>query len=378
MPASWVAAAAGAYSAYKGGKSSSSGSGETTQKQELDPRVQALLYGDGTPGNLGLAAQIANQANTPQSSGVTNFGKGTDSYLNDWGLSNLMSSQQAAQRLQGTSALVPYIQAAQVKGPSQNSLDLRQAYADKIGGDAAQNPYLTQAIQGGLNQSTNTFNQQQRLATRNLQENILPGIKSNSILSGGYGGSRQGIAEGRAIGDFSQAQQDAINQFGQNNTNAAVGAQASAFDRGQDRSLSALTSLGGQQYGVASQNAAMENQGSLANQSAYLQNNQNNTQAQATGIGLSSGLLGQAYGYAQNGNNAGINRLTQVAGALSPFTGLGATTTGTSTTPYYSNAGANALGGAAAGLGLYNQFRNNSNNGVASNASYANNDWLTS
>lgn len=374
MPAAWISAGVGVYNALEGGPSSSNS--QSTQKQEIDPRLQALLYGEG--GNNGLLSQIAAQSGQAQSGGLTNFGKGVDSYLNDWGLNNLVGSQQAAQALQGTANPVPYIESARINAPAQNGLNLASAYDRTINGNSAENPYLTRAIQGGLDQSTNTFNQQQRLATRNLQENILPGIKSNSIISGGYGGSRQGIAEGRAIGDFSQGQQDAIRQFGQNNTNAAVGAQANAFESGQNRSLAALQGLSGQQYGVASQNASMENQGSLANQSAYLQNNQNNTQAQATGIGLSSGLLGQAYGYGQNANNAGLNRLTQVSGALSPFTGYGGTTT--SNTPYYSNGAANALGGAAAGLGLYNQFRNNGGNSgnVPSSQTYADMDWFTS
>jgi len=365
-------AAGGAYLSSKNNKSSQT----QTQTQEIDPRLAALLYGDGTSGNQGLLSQINAQSGGAQSSDQQNFNTGINSYLGNWGTNNFVSSQQAAQRLQATNNSPPFIEAASISAPTQNNIDLRQAYADKIAGNSAENPYLKNAIQGSLDQSTNTFGQQQRLATKNLTENVLPGIKSNSIVSGGYGGSRQGIAEGRAIGDFSQAQQDAINQFGQNNTNAAVGAQANAYDRGQDRSLAALTNLSGQQYGVASQNAAFQQQGSLANQSANLQSVQNNAQAQATGIGLSSGLLGQAYGYANNANNADINRLTQVSGALSPYAGAGGTTTGT--TPYYTNPGANALGGAAAGLGLWNQFNSGRSNNVGSSADYANNDWLTS
>ena len=374
---SWAAVGAaaisvgGSYLSSKNNKKAAEAG--ATQTQELDPRVQALLYGDDTNGNKGLLSDFLSQYNAPQSQGLTDFNNYNDSYLGGYGSDSFMRAQQAAQRLQATNNSPAWIKGASISAPSQNSLDLRSAFDRTINGDAAQNPYLTRAIQGGLDQSTNTFNQQQRLATQNLQENILPGIKSNSIVSGGYGGSRQGIAEGRAIGDFSQAQQDAINQYGQNNTNAAVGAQANAFESGQNRSLQALLNLSGQQYGVAGQNAAFQQQESLANQQADMQNRAQNTQAQATGIGLSSGLLGQAYGYAQNANNAGLNRATQVAGAISPFTGLGATTT--QTQPYYSNNFGNAIGGAAAGLGLYNQFRNS---GAPSNSTYAANDWFTS
>src|SRR5690606_24487616 len=41
--------------------------------------------------------------------------------------------------------------------------------------------------------------------TRNLQENILPAVRGEAILSGGYGGSRQGIAEGLSVGRTSDA-----------------------------------------------------------------------------------------------------------------------------------------------------------------------------
>jgi hypothetical protein len=55
-------------------------------------------------------------------------------------------------------------------------------------------PYLTNQIAQVGNQISDQFNTQ-----------ILPGIRSNSIATGGYGGSRQGIAEGRAAGDAADA-----------------------------------------------------------------------------------------------------------------------------------------------------------------------------
>jgi hypothetical protein len=41
---------------------------------------------------------------------------------------------------------------------------------------------------------------------------------------------------------------------------------------------------------------------------------------------------------------------------LAPFTGLGATNTNSQ--PYYTNTAGNLIGGATAGLGLYNAFKN--------------------
>ena len=45
--------------------------------------------------------------------------------------------------------------------------------------------------------------------TNNLQRNVLPGINRRAMAAGGYGGSRQGIAEGLGIGESSRAIADA-------------------------------------------------------------------------------------------------------------------------------------------------------------------------
>lgn len=357
-----------------------------TSTQQLDPRAQAILYGQDGKG--GLLNQLAGQANTPRPAGLQNFGTGIDSYLGNWGLDNFMRSQQAAQSLQETRNAAPQVantqgvnvstvKAPTLNSPSQNSLDLKAAFQNTIYGDAGANPYLNKALQGAADMSRLSFGQLQQDATRNLQENLLPSIRGGAIASGQYGGSRQGIAEGRALGDAARASQQAAAQFGLGTSNAAIGAQADAFGRGQDRSLAALLNLSGQQYDTsrfgAQQNlqAQLANQGAfqnaettnaglrqgvnLANLQAQLTNNAQNAQNQATGIGLSSNLLNQAYGYGNQNANADLNRLTQVSGALGPLLGMGGSTTQSS--PLYQNQGANLLGGAAAGLGLYNQFK---------------------
>lgn len=54
----------------------------------------------------------------------------------------------------------------------------------------------------GLKQARDSLVQD---TTRNLTENILPGLRSGSVQSGTYGGSRQGIGEGLAVGRTSDA-----------------------------------------------------------------------------------------------------------------------------------------------------------------------------
>lgn len=394
----------------KGGSSQSGTQTQTTQ-QQMDPRLQALLYGDGSAGSSGLAQQIAAQSQQGQTGGLKNFGAGMDSYLNGWGTDNFMRSQQAAQKLQETTNAAPLAQsvpgvetslstAAQVNAPSQNSIDLSPTFQSLLSGNAASNPYLTQALQSGVDQTNTAYQKNQTDLTNNLQRNILPGINSNAILSGGFGGSRQGIAQGNAISDYT-------NQLGSNNlalaqANSAntTGAQAQAYNQAQDRALSAAQGLSAQQYGVAGQNASYQQQSGLANQaaaqSASSQNNQlaqqttlanqqatlaNNAQNDArniAGTGLSSGLLGQAYGYGTNNQTADYTKLLQGTGALGGLAGYGGTST--SSSPLYSNTAGNLLGGASAGLGLYNQFKNGfgSSTSTPSSATYSANDWFTS
>lgn len=398
MPWGYAATAIGSYMGSKGSKGG--GSSTSTTQYEMNPALSTLLFGANNAEG-GLLRQVSQLAQQGQSPGLGNFGAGIDSYLGGWGLDNFMRAQQSAQKLMETTNAAPqmqnttgvpvqHIDTTQVNAPGQNNLDLSRGFNDFINGPAGANQYLTGAIGKGINQARNAYDAVQEDNTQNLLENVLPALRSNSIATGGFGGSRQGIAEGRAVSDFAKQQQRASSQFGQNATDSAVAAQAGAYDADRNRSLSALTNLSGQQYGVASQNAALDQQAQMANQRAIqeaatfnaglrqqvnqnnlhaqLDTNRLNSQNQATGVGLSSSLLGQAYGYGQNNGNYAFDRLTKGTAALSPFTGLG---TQTQTTPYYSNSTANALGGATAALGLWNQFGGSSMFGGSSGSSGA-------
>lgn len=202
------------------------------------------------------------------------------------------------------------MQAAQTRAPSQNGMDLSGSYNGFVNGDAGNNPYLTGGIQKGINQSTNAFHQMQDDATDNLMKTVLPSIRSGAIVNGAMGSSRQGIAEGNAIGDYAKAAQRAASQFGQNNTDAAVAAQAGAYDTDRNRALSATQGLGAQQYGVASQDAGMDQQGRLSNQSANNTAGQTNYQGQMTGA-----LANQAAGNTAAQTNFAGQQATNAANA---------------------------------------------------------------
>lgn len=365
--------------------SGQSGAQTATRREQIDPRMDAALYGNGT--NPGVINQITGLLDRPQNPGMAAFGSVADQYLANNGqqdLTNMRATSnelmrslwQAPQMQSAQIGNVGNMQAAKVNAPGQNDINLSPAYQDLIFGNPAENPYLTGAIQKGINQSNTAFGNMLQDATRNLTQTILPNIRSGAIVNGAMGGSRQGIAEARALEDFSTQMGRAASQFGQNNTDAAVGAQAGAFDAGQGRKLAAVQGLGGQQYSTAltdagfqqqanqtnyqgnlqkaMQDAQFQQQTNLANQNAQLGTNQLNTQRQLGGLSAGSGLLDQAYGFGTNADSYAGNKVGQVAGLLSPFTGLGATQTNSQ--PLYSNTGAGVLGGVMGGLGLWNAF----------------------
>jgi hypothetical protein len=304
----------------------------TTSKNQLDPRIEAMLFGDskkrlkagavpqGTDLNgqaiyapedyevsqKGLLSQFSNLANQKQSQGLATAGQSADDYLKNFSAEDMNTLRDSAMGLlQGKEAprngfynpitaatsanpagqvnldraqnykvadSSPSMSSSGVNAPSQNNLDLSGAYNSFINGESGNNPFLTGAIGKGINQSKTAFENMQTDATRNLTENVLPNVRSSALASGGFGGSRQGIAEARGLQDFSTQMGRAVSQFGQNNTDAAVAAQSGQYGQDQANKLNALNTLSGQQYGVAGQNA------SLASQAAQMaqQNNQFN------------------------------------------------------------------------------------------------------
>lgn len=369
LSAAGVAALAGAgmnaYAANKNSKNATS-----TTKAEMDPRVASMLFGAGGE-DKGLLSQYQGMLGKPQDAQLAQFGKDNLNYLGNAN-SDMGAIRGAATNLLGPAgapqaAISAYAAGNKVAAPSQNNMNLSGSYDKFINGDAGANPYLTKAIGGAIDQSTNQFRQMQGDATDNLMRNIMPSIRSNSVLSGQYGGSRQGIAEGNAISDFTKQQGQAMTQFGQNNTNQAVGAQAQAFNQGQDRSLAATQGLGAQQYGVASQDANTKNaaefmnvgntqQTNLANLGATQNQNALNLSATGQGAGMLGGLLGTATTNGQNQDGYALHQAQGVNSLLAPYLGQVPGST-TNSQPLYSSTAGNMLGGATAGVALYNQLK---------------------
>lgn len=336
------------------------GSGTTTRQlksgamgsvEKIDG-VTRRVYSDDDYENVttgkGLLDQGMDYLNKPQSAGLQAVGQSADaSLLNNyakdqetqrWGAANLMTAKDAPQMqsaqslgvsqmgaaqglLSATAAPTAYntqaansakvgapqsVSASTVNAPSQNNLDLSGAYNSFINGESGNNPYLTGAIQKGINQSKTAFENMQTDATRNLTENVLGNIRGGAVSSGQYGGSRQGLAESNAVKDFSTQMGRAVSQFGQNNTDAAVAAQSNQYGQDQANKLNALNTLSGQQYGVAGQNAQMGQQAAMQNaqmgQQAQMQDAQNQQQTNMFNAGNQTAANRDLFGASQQVN----------------------------------------------------------------------------
>ena len=401
-----VGAGVGAYGANKQAGAIKEANQASIDAAKMDPRLESIVYGENGTG--GLLSQYQALGQQPQMPGLQTYGNANDQYLGyDATQDRAKLRETAYGQMAGN---IPYptsskagvygatpMQAAQVNAPAQNAIDLTSSYNSLISGAPGANPYLTGAIGKGINQSANAFGNMVSDATKATQDG-LGNIRGNSVLANQYGGSRQGLAEGKAIESMNTQLARAAQQFGQGNTDAAVAAQAAAYDADRARQLAATQGLSGQQYGVAGQNAAMEQAARTANLGAEQQTklaqagyddaaaarnlgaqlstnslNAANVQQGATNL---SGLLGSSYGIGQDANSANINRALQVNGLLQPY--LLKNNNVPAMQPTYSNTAGAALGGATAGLGLYNMYNQlggggsgmNWNSGTSSAAGY--------
>lgn len=275
---------------------------------------------------------------------------------------------------------------------TQGGLDPSSALGQLLSGNVS-NPYLDQqasAITGQL--------------TRNLQENVLPGIGQSATAAGQYGGSRQGIAEGLAMSRMNQDLAPALSQLYGNayesaqqrmygtaqalNEQAVANAQANANRDLTAQTTNSANDLNAQQFnanlGLQNNAQALDaqkfNASGLFDASKYNATNDLNTQQFNANLGLQNNqqamqlsqqqlanrlqglnLMGAAnqlqdQNYAQQmglldaKNQYNWNNLNRYASIVQPGSGIGGTQQ--TTAPNNSNPMAGAFGGALAGAQL--------------------------
>ena len=196
------------------------------------------------------------------------------------------------------------------------------------------NPFAYNQQNPSLDQMSQVVMQQ---ANENLLRNQLPQIGSAAIAAGGYGGSRQGVVEANALRDANAQIANALTgmRFGDYNNQLKRQLQRYATDLNYN--------LGVVQLGLGLQNSRQNF--FTAQRGQDLQQ----TQLGASLLGQGTqGLLGQGqglFGVGQTQQQAPWQVVNNAAGAVSPFTGFGQSTT----TSGGNNPWGNMLGGALAG-----------------------------
>lgn len=161
-----------------------------------------------------------------------------------------------------------------------------------------------------------------RTVTDNLQQTILPAINSQAVANGGYGGSRQGIAQGLAIGQTNQGLASAL---------ANLQSQGYQADQSYNLGLGALGLQNQQQnLNFYTQQRGLDQSGAQLGANLYSLGNQ--------------GVLGQGQGLYNLGTTQQQAPWTAVQNAgnvFSQFSGLGGSQSQTQS--------GNVLGGAIGG-----------------------------
>jgi hypothetical protein len=295
---------------------------------------------------------------------------------------------------------------------AQGVLDPTSSLSQILKGDPTTNPYLAQMNQASINQAMQGYND----ALQKTAQNVLPQIKQDAFASGQYGGSRQGIAEGiigqqlginardlgqRAMdtgaqlygGAFENAQQRMAAAAGDLNTQAAQNEQFNAEnqqavnlanmqalnnmrqfnatslnDMGQFNATS-LNDMGQFNANNALQNAQYNADLGLKNRSMSMeqaQNNLNNAlQAYNTGKATYADVTSAQdalYGAQTDAEKTQMQRYLDMLniqqGVYGNASGLGGTSSGTTSGQQYSsNTMGNILGGLAGAGGLLSMFK---------------------
>lgn len=215
----------------------------------------------------------------------------------------------SANAAQGLMSYTPQqVSSSAIAGASQigaQSVDPTQAFSSLGGADPSaalsqllsgqpDNPYLGAMNQANINQSLQGYNDALSSAANTLTRSVLPGIRSGGVLAGQYGGSRQGIAEGVALGDLgTQLAQNARNlsQSAMDSGNQLFG---NAYESAQNRMSTTANGLAGLALQNSQENAGRDLQAQQSNASNALTAQQFNAQQalQAATSNQSAGLQG--------------------------------------------------------------------------------------
>lgn len=326
--------AAGAYASLPGANVYSSGGVNVQDYSHVDPYQAAIAGGMNwrKPEDLYSAWQSGGSPSGlgPAAGGAAGGGQQMTGGNSSGGAQQMMSGAAGAGEPAGAGGIAGLYQQYLGRAPDAGGMDFykNQLSSGMSMGDLSKEfqnspEYLSQhpastgastgaqpgASTGGYGLSSNPYQGGQANAIRNQQSQLLDHamsqIGANSVATGGYGGSRQGVAEGVAAGQAATGLDSALANLYSTNWN-----------QDQNRGL--------QQYGM--------------DQNFYT--GQRGLDLQQAGLGAT------LYGLGQQGQWSNLQNYNNI---LSPYTGFGTSTSGTQ----QGGGGIGALGGAGAGYQLF-------------------------
>lgn len=411
----------------------------TSQTTKTEPWQGAVPYLTGQGGVFGAAQDYFNRfkAPTPQSQEVSDYyanalkSRYSDIQRDAPILMNRIFSGEfdpsgttTGRTAEAASAKAASAQAAQMQNASAQSYQANlleqmkalgganpQAAIQRMLSGQIDNPYLQQMHQANINASKRGYEDM----IQSLRQQVMPDIGSQAFASGGYGGSRQGIAEGLALQqaeknarDLSIAAMDSGNQLygsayesaqgrmadmanlmsglaqSQGQFNAGQLQQGAQFNanllqearRGNMDAINAINQFNAanqQQANLANMEALNNmrqfNAGQLQNadqfnrnldlqqQAARLQNLMQGIGVFEKGVGMSDNIYNQLqaiYGMPQDAYQQALN---QYANVISPGAGMGGVSTSVGQVPIYNNSMGQILGGASGIAGLLGSIK---------------------
>jgi hypothetical protein len=243
----------------------SSSNSTSTGTQTKNPWSEVVPYLTGDNGILAKASQLYGQNGTATPAMTQAFG---DLVKAGQGNASVASTLAAGQTRPGDITFqaansAPTVGATQVQASTVDpkgafgalgSIDPTSAFKDLLTGDVS-NSYIADALKANEAGAKATYANLLGDASDNLTRTVLPAIRSGANLSGGYGGSRQGIAEGVAIGDTNKQLTRSADSLAANLAQTNANALSTAYEAAQGRKADAAAGLGGIATNVATGNA---------------------------------------------------------------------------------------------------------------------------
>lgn len=174
-----------------------------------------------------------------------------------------------------------------------------QSAIDRTLSGQVDNPQLQRMAEAATRTGQRAYGDAVEDSTTALTESILPAIRSGAQMAGGYGGSRQGIAEGRALAERERTLGRNARELGIASEDAAAGIFGQAYESAQNRMASMADAEAARAAALAEGNANRAQQAGMFNVGTEFQNNQQALEAaqqRAQQALQGAGLFGQGAG----------------------------------------------------------------------------------